>query len=76
MVQVKLFEGWGFENEVNMWLAEHQKSIEVVDVKIQFVGSESESYPYALVIYKRWVNNRHKQKKDIDVRSEENENWR
>lgn len=58
MVQVKLFEDWGFENEINMWLAEHQKSIEVVDVKIQFVGSEAESYPYALVIYKpRWLGN-------------------
>lgn len=53
MVQIKLFEGWSFENDVNMWLAEHQQNIEAVDIKIQFVGPEDESYPYALVIYKR-----------------------
>lgn len=50
MVQIKLFEGWRFEDEINKWIA--SENVEIIDVKIQFVGSEDESYPFVLVLYR------------------------
>jgi len=54
MVQVRLFEGWSFEREVNHWL-EECKDFEIIDIKMQFVGPEDESYPYVLVIFQKDV---------------------
>lgn len=50
--QVKLFDGWALEREINSWLAEHQ-DFEIINMSLQVVGPEADdSYPYVLVTYK------------------------